>query len=64
MHFGFSLLILSILLIIFSSELITNLKVGESFKDDRFQIIFKDLKSRKKKIIYLLGGTFLSEKWY
>ena len=42
-HFGFSLLILSILFNnIFSSELITNLKVGESFKSDRFEIIFLD----------------------
>ena len=39
-HFGFSLLILSILFNnIFSSELITNLKVGESFKNNRFEII-------------------------
>ena len=28
---------------IFSSELITNLKVGESFKNNRFEIIFNDL---------------------
>ena len=44
-HFGFSLFILSILFNnIFSSELITNLKVGESFKNNRFEITFNDLK--------------------
>ena len=36
-HFGFSLLILSILFNnIFSSEIITNLKVGETFKNEKF----------------------------
>ena len=49
-HFGFSLLILSILFNNgFSSELITNLKVGESFKNDKYEIIFNDLKRLKEK---------------
>ncbi len=49
-HFGFSLLILSILFNnSFSSELITNLKVGESFKNDKYEIIFNDLKRLKEK---------------
>jgi len=58
-HFGFSLLILSILFNnIFSSELITNLKVGESFKNDRFEIIFNDLKKSKEKNYISFKGNF------
>ena len=58
-HFGFSLLILSILFNnIFSSELITNLKVGESFKNDRFEIIFNDLKKFEKKNYISFKGNF------
>ena len=59
-HFGFSLLILSILFNnIFSSELITNLKVGESFKNDRFEIVFKDLKKFEEKNYISFKGNFL-----
>ena len=58
-HFGFSILILSILFNnIFSRELITNLKVGESFKDDRFQIIFNDLKKSEEKNYISFRGNF------
>ena len=58
-HFGFSLLILSILFNnIFSSELITNLKVGESFKNNRFEIIFNDLKKFEEKNYISLKGNF------
>ncbi len=58
-HFGFSLLILSILFNnIFSSELITNLKVGESFKNDRFEIIFNNLKKSKEKNYISFKGNF------
>ena len=58
-HFGFSLLILSILFNnIFSSELITNLKVGESFKNDRFEIIFNDLKKFEEKNYISFKGNF------
>ena len=43
-HFGFSLLILSILLNnIFSTEVITNLKIGETFKSDKFSINFANI---------------------
>ena len=49
-HFGFSLLILSILFnSIFSQELIVNLKVGEKFNNENFKsnlLILKNLKSR------------------
>ena len=58
-HFGFSLLILSILLNnIFSRELITNLKVGESFKNDRFEIIFNDLKRFEERNYVSFKGNF------
>ena len=58
-HFGFSLLILSILFNnIFSSELITNLKVGESFKNDRFVITFNDLKKSEEKNYISFKGNF------
>ena len=58
-HFGFSLLILSILFNnIFSSELITNLKVGESFKNNRFEITFNDLKKFEEKNYISFKGNF------
>jgi len=58
-HFGFSLLILSILFNnIFSTELITNLKVGESFKNNRFEIVFDDLKKFQKKNYISFKGNF------
>ena len=58
-HFGFSLLILSILFNnIFSSELITNLKVGESFKNDRFEITFNDLQKFEEKNYISFKGSF------
>ena len=59
-HLGFSLLILSILLNnIFSSEVITNLKVGEKFKNDKFQIVFNDLKKLEEKNYISFKGYFL-----
>ncbi len=58
-HFGFSLLILSILFNnIFSSELIINLKVGENFKNDRFEITFNELKKIEKKNFISFKGNF------
>ena len=58
-HFGFSLLILSILFNnIFSNELITNLKVGESFKNDKFEIVFNDLKKFNEKNYISFKGNF------
>tara|TARA_Y100000741_G_C18114137_1_gene502212 strand:- start:231 stop:803 length:573 start_codon:yes stop_codon:yes gene_type:complete len=59
-HLGFSLLILSILLNnIFSTEVITNLKVGEKFKNDKFQIVFNDLKKFEEKNYISFKGYFL-----
>ena len=43
-HFGFSVLILSILLNnIFSTEIITNMKIGETFNSNKIQINFESL---------------------
>ena len=61
-HFGFSLLILSILFNnIFSSEVITNLKVGETFKNEKFKIEFNDLKKFEKRNYISFKGYFLIE---
>ncbi len=58
-HFGFSLLILSILFNnIFSREVITNLKVGEKFDNENFQIEFSDLKKFDEKNFTSFKGFF------
>jgi len=49
-HFGFSLLILSILFNnLFSSEIIINLKVGETFEDTKTKIFFESIDQKKEK---------------
>ena len=49
-HFGFSLLILSILLNnLFSSEIITNLKVGETFSSSNTKIVLKSINQKQEK---------------
>ena len=59
-HFGFSLLILSILFNnIFSGEIITNLKVGEKFNNNKYQIIFDDIKRTEEKNYISFTGFFL-----
>ena len=59
-HFGFSLLILSILFNnIFSTEVITNLKVGEKFNNGKFQIEFNDLKKFDEQNFISFKGFFL-----
>ncbi len=58
-HFGFSLFILSILFNnIFSNEIITNLKVGESYKVDNLEIVFDDLTKENKKNYVSYTGVF------
>ena len=58
-HFGFSLLILSILFnSIFSKEIITNLKIGDTYKNDNLEIVFKDLKKEKKNNYISYIGIF------
>jgi cytochrome c-type biogenesis protein CcmF len=49
-HFGFSLLILSILFNnLFSTETITNLKVGETFENSKIKIIFENISQKEEK---------------
>ena len=49
-HFGFSLLILSILFNnLFASEIITNLKVGETFENSKTKIVFESVDQKKEK---------------
>jgi cytochrome c-type biogenesis protein CcmF len=49
-HFGFSLLILSILFNnLFSSETITNLKVGETFENSDTKIVFENVSQKQEK---------------
>ena len=58
-HFGFSLLILSILLNnIFSTEIVTNLKIGETFKSEKFLINFESIESRNIKNYKAIVGKF------
>ena len=58
-HIGFSLLILSILLNnLSSSEIITNLKVGETFEANKTKIIFKSINQKEEKNYKSIKGTF------
>ena len=58
-HFGFSLLILSILFNnLFSTEIITNLKVGETFDIKNTKIIFKNISQKKEKNYQSIIGNF------
>tara|TARA_A100001234_G_scaffold111075_1_gene97666 strand:- start:600 stop:2477 length:1878 start_codon:yes stop_codon:yes gene_type:complete len=58
-HFGFSLLILSILFNnILSKEIITNLKVGEIYKSEKFEINFENIGQVEKKNFKEIIGKF------
>ncbi len=58
-HFGFSLLILSILFNNFlSTEVITNLKVGETYKSDELTINFEKIEKIKKQNFEAIIGKF------
>tara|TARA_B100000767_G_C19667515_1_gene493782 strand:- start:299 stop:1102 length:804 start_codon:yes stop_codon:yes gene_type:complete len=58
-HFGFSLLILSILLNnLFSNEIITNLKVGETFETSKTKIFFESINHKKNKNYKSIVGKF------
>ena len=49
-HFGFSLLVLSILFnSILSSEIITNLKIGEKYNYSKGEIFFKKTEEKRRK---------------
>jgi len=61
-HFGFSLLILSILFNnIFSTEIITNLKIGETFKNEKLKINFENIKEKEEKNFKAIIGKFKIE---
>ena len=61
-HFGFSLFIISILLNnIFSTEIITNLKLGETFQSQNFKINFESLDQKKKQNFEEIIGKFTVE---
>jgi cytochrome c-type biogenesis protein CcmF len=61
-HFGFSLLILSIIFNnIFSSEIITNLKVGQIFESSNTKIIFQDINHKNEKNYKSIVGDFIIE---
>ena len=58
-HFGFSLLILSILLNnIFSTEVITNLKIGETFKSKNLSINFQSIDQKDEQNFKSFIGKF------
>ena len=58
-HFGFSLLILSILFNnIFSTEVITNLKIGETFESQKFKIAFENIEQKEEKNFKAIIGKF------
>ncbi len=58
-HFGFSLLILSILLnSIFSTEVITNLKIGETFQSEKFKIKFEKVDYKNEQNFQAIIGKF------
>jgi len=58
-HFGFSLLILSILFNnLFSTEIITNLKVGQTFESSKTKIIFESIDQKKEKNYKSIIGNF------
>jgi len=58
-HFGFSLLILSILFNnIFSKEVITNLKVGETFQSENFKINFESIDQKNEQNFKAVIGKF------
>ncbi len=63
-HFGFSLLILSILLNnIFSIEAITNLKVGETYKSEKIKISFESIDKKDIKNYVAIIGKFKVENF-
>ena len=58
-HFGFSLLILSILFNNFlSTEIITNLKVGETFQSKELSINFEKIEKKQEKNFVAIKGKF------
>jgi len=58
-HFGFSVLILSILFNnVFSTEIITNLKIGETFETQKIKINFETIEQKNEKNYKAIIGKF------
>ena len=58
-HFGFSLLILSILFNnIFSTEIITNLKIGDIFENKKIKIKFENIEQKNETNFKAIVGKF------
>jgi cytochrome c-type biogenesis protein CcmF len=63
-HFGFSLLVLSVLLNnIFSTEIITNMKVGENFESEKTEINFEDIKKKEGQNYNSFIGKFVIKNY-
>ena len=63
-HFSFSVLILSILLNnIFSYEIITNLKINESYKSEKLKISFESIEQKDKQNFKSIIGKFVIEEF-
>ena len=61
-HFGFSLFLLSIIFNnILSSEVITNLKVGDTFKSEKLKIYFENITQKNEKNFESFIGEFVVE---
>ena len=61
-HFSFSLLILSILFNnIFTTEIITNLKINETFESKKFKISFEGIEQKNEKNFQAIIGKFTIE---
>ena len=61
-HFGFSLLILSILFNnFFTTEIITNLRIGESFQTKNLKVIFEDISHKEESNFKSIIGKFKIE---
>ncbi len=61
-HFSFSLLILSILFNnIFTTEIITNLKINETFQSEKFKINFESIEQKNEKNFKAIIGQFTIE---
>ena len=61
-HFGFSLLILSILFNnLFSTEVITNLRVGETFESPKVKIVFESINQKTEENYNSIIGNFSIE---
>jgi cytochrome c-type biogenesis protein CcmF len=59
-HFGFSLLILSILFNnLFSTETITNLRAGETFENTKTKIVFESISQKEEKNYKAIIAKFI-----